>query len=60
MLDCFIIVPNCKTPPGLHPVVVLQYLCAWCLTPWIDVITGTTGDLQLQMLALKSAGLPLS
>jgi len=41
--------------PRLRPVMVLHYLCAWCPTPWIDVITGPALRLLLQMSAHMSS-----
>ena len=53
---CPIILSDRQSPPGLRPVVVLHYLRDWCPTPWIDVITGATVHLWLQMSAHKSSG----
>jgi len=53
---CLLILPDRSSPPRLRPVVVLHYLRAWCPTPWIDVITGATVRLWLQMSAHKSSG----
>jgi len=53
---CLLILPDRPSTPRLRPVVVLHYLRAWCPTPWIDVITGATVRLWLQMSAHKSSG----
>jgi len=53
---CPIVLPDRQSPPQLRPVVVLHYLRAWCLTPCIDVITGATVHLWLEMSAHKSSG----
>jgi len=45
---CSIFLPDHSSTPRLRPVVVLHYLLAWCLMPWIDIITGATVRLWLQ------------
>jgi len=45
---CLLILPDRSSTPRLRPVVVLHYIPAWCLMPWIDVITGATVPLSLQ------------
>jgi len=45
---CPLILPDRSCTPRLRPVVVLDYLPAWCPMPWIDVITGATLRLWLQ------------
>jgi len=53
---CLLVLPDPPSPPRLRPVVVSHYIRAWCPTPWIDVITGATVRLWLQMSAHKSSG----
>ena len=52
---CLLILPDHLSTTRLRPVMVLHYLRAWCPTPWIDVITGTTLRLWLQMSAHMSS-----
>ena len=46
---CLLVLPDRSSTPRLHPVVVLDYLPAWCPMPWIDVITGATVRLWLHV-----------